>query len=121
MTLNEYSDKAMVTCLASCNNEVYAINGLAAEVGEVNDKIAKWVRKGLCHVDGNRLVWNTSDETEVAKYREELIKEVGDIMWFTALLSRLLGYTYDEAAKINLAKLRDRAVRGVIVGEGDNR
>lgn len=35
MTLNNYQDKAMTTCLASCKNEVYAINGLQAEVGEI--------------------------------------------------------------------------------------
>lgn len=44
MTLNNYQDKAMTTCLASCKNEVYAINGLQAEVGEIADKVAKWVR-----------------------------------------------------------------------------
>lgn len=47
MTLNDYQEKAMVTCLASCKNEVYAINGLQAEVGEIADKVAKWVRKGV--------------------------------------------------------------------------
>lgn len=31
MTLNDYQEKAMTTCLPSCKNEVYAINGLQAE------------------------------------------------------------------------------------------
>lgn len=88
MTLNDYQDKAMTTCLASCKNEVYAINGLQAEVGEIADKVAKWVRKGICRIDNNHLVFNTSDE---------------------------------EVAQMNIDKLRDRAMRNVIIGNGDNR
>lgn len=34
---------------------------------------------------------------------------------------RLLGSTLDEVAKMNIEKLRDRAMRNVIIGEGDNR
>lgn len=121
MTINEYQEKAMTTCLPSCKNEVYAINGLTAEVGEINDKVAKWVRKGICRIDNNRLVFNTSEEEVVNEYQEELAKEVGDVLWFVAHLSRQLGYTLDDVAKMNIEKLRDRAMRNVIIGEGDNR
>lgn len=75
MTLNDYQVKAMVTCLPSCMNDVYAINGLTAEVGEINDKVAKWVRKGICRIENNHLVFNTHDEELVAEYQEELAKE----------------------------------------------
>lgn len=111
----------MVTCLASCRNEVYAINGLQAEVGEIADKIAKWVRKGIARIENNHLVFNTSDEELVAEYQEELAKEIGDCLWFLALGSRLLGYTLGEIGQMNIDKLRDRAMRNVIIGEGDNR
>ena len=121
LTLNEYQEKAMVTCLPSCRNEVYAINGLQAEVGEIADKVAKWVRKGICRIDNNHLVWNTSDEALVAEYRKELALEVGDVKWFVSLLSLLLGYTENEIGQMNLDKLRDRASRNVIIGNGDNR
>lgn len=121
MTLNDYQDKAMVTCLPSCANEVYAINGLTAEVGEINDKIAKWVRKGICRIDNNHLVFNTSDEAVANKYREELAYELGDVRWFCSLLALLLGYTDEEIEDMNIEKLKDRAARGVIVGNGDNR
>jgi NTP pyrophosphatase (non-canonical NTP hydrolase) len=116
-----YQEKAMTTCLPTCKNEVYAINGMTAEVGEINDKVAKWVRKGICRIDGNRLVWNTADEAEVAEYRKELAYELGDVRWFCSLLAQLLGYTDKDIEDMNIAKLRDRAVRGVIVGNGDNR
>lgn len=121
MTLNNYHEKAMATCLPSCNNDVYALNGMQAEVGEIADKVAKWVRKGICRIDNNRLVFNTSDEVVANKYREELAKEIGDCLWFVALLSLLLGYTLEEVGQMNIEKLRDRAQRGVIIGEGDNR
>ena len=121
MTLNDYQDKAMTTCLASCKNEVYAINGLTAEVGEINDKIAKWVRKGIFRIDNNRLTYSTADEEVVNEYQEELALEVGDCLWFLALCSRQLGYTLEEVAQMNLDKLRDRAQRNVIIGNGDNR
>ena len=111
----------MTTCLESCRNEVYAINGLQAEVGEIADKVAKWVRKGICRIENNHLVWNTSNEEEVSKYRHELAKELGDVRWFCSLLALLLGYTDEEIEDINIEKLKDRAVRGVIVGNGDNR
>lgn len=121
MTLNDYQVKAMVTCLPSCMNDVYAINGLTAEVGEINDKVAKWVRKGICRIENNKLVFTTSSEVEATYLRNELLKEVGDVLWFCAHLSRQLGSTLDEVARMNIEKLRDRAMRNVIIGEGDNR
>ena len=107
--------------MPSSRNEVYAINGLMAEVGEISDKIAKGVRKGLLRIDNNHLVWSTSNEEEVANYRRELILEAGDCLWMLALLAKQLGYTLDEMAMENLEKLRDRATRGVIDGNGDHR
>ena len=71
--------------------------------------------------ENNRLVFNTSEEEVVNEYQEELAKEVGDCLWFIALCSRQLGYTLEEVAQINIDKLRDRAQRNVIIGEGDNR
>lgn len=121
MELNEYQQKAMSTCLASCENEVYMLNGLTAEVGEVNDKVAKWVRKGIVHIDSNRLVFTTSDHIIRDSYIEELIKEIGDCAWFLAGLSNVLGVTLEEVCQKNIEKLQDRKERGVIIGNGDNR
>lgn len=121
MTLNDYQVKAMVTCLPSCMNDVYAINGLTAEVGEINDKVAKWRRKGLVNINDNQLVFTTSSEVEATHLCNELLKEVGDVLWFCSHLSRQLGSNLDEVAKMNIDKLRDRAMRNVIIGEGDNR
>ena len=121
MTSNEYQISAMRTCMESCHNEAYALSGITAEVGELNDKVAKWIRKGICRWEHNRLVFNTSDEAVANKYREELAYELGDVRWFVALLSLLLGYTDEKIEQMNIEKLKDRAMRGVIDGNGDNR
>lgn len=66
-------------------------------------------------------MFNTSDEAVANKYREELAYELGDIRWFVALLSLLFGYTDEKIEQMNIEKLKDRAMRGVIDGNGDNR
>lgn len=53
MTLNDYQVKAMVTCLPSCMNDVYAINGLTAEVGEINDKLKDRAQRGVIVGNGD--------------------------------------------------------------------
>ena len=45
MTLNEYQEKAMKTCMSSCDNIAYMLTGLNAEVG---------VEK-ICHVLGAKI------------------------------------------------------------------
>jgi NTP pyrophosphatase (non-canonical NTP hydrolase) len=121
MKLNEYQDKAMTTNKESSNNFTYSLLGLNAEIGEINDKIAKWRRNGIADIDNNRLIFNTLNDVEINFYRGELAKELGDALWFLAHLSRQIGYSFNDIAKLNLDKLRDRAMRNVIIGEGDNR
>ena len=52
---------------------------------------------------------------------EELIKELGDILWYLAVNAKYLGYDLDEVAAVNIKKLEDRNNRGVISSKGDNR
>lgn len=86
---------------------VYLGWGLAGEAGEVVDKIKKVYRD-------NNGEW--SDEGKLA-----VIKELGDLLWYTSEMSRSLGYTLQEVAEININKLEDRYQRGMIGGNGDNR
>lgn len=46
---------------------------------------------------------------------------LSDIVVEIARLAKTYGYTLEQVAEINLAKLRDRLSRGVINGNGDNR
>lgn len=121
MKLLEYHEKAMTTNQEPSDNFTYSLMGLNAEVGEINDKVAKWRRKGLANINNNQLVFTTSAEVEATHLRNELLKEVGDVLWFCAHISRQLGSNLEEVAKMNIDKLRDRAMRNVIIGEGDNR
>ncbi len=45
MELNEYQEKAMATCMPSCNNFSYMMLNLIGEVGELASKVAKDIRK----------------------------------------------------------------------------
>ncbi|MDY5583601.1 MAG: MazG nucleotide pyrophosphohydrolase domain-containing protein [Candidatus Merdousia sp.] len=51
---------------------------------------------------------------ECGGYFNDLVAEVGD-------LACRYGYTLEQVAEINIAKLRDRQSRGVIKGDGDER
>lgn len=119
MDLNEYQDKAMSTCMESCENLGYMLTGLNAEVGEVNDKIAKSIRKGEVAITRNNLcTW--LDRTP-KDWADSLKKEIGDCLWFIAGLSAVMGWTLEDVARANIDKLASRKERGVIDGNGDNR
>lgn len=82
---------------------VYLGLKLAGEAGEVAEKIGKNIR------DGGQL-----DDLGLAK-------ELGDVMWYIAVLAEYLGYDLSEIADMNIKKLNDRKERGVIKGSGDGR
>ena len=126
LTLNEYQEKAMVTCLPESRNLLYMLTNLTGEVGELNSKVAKDVRKGKLHIstterttDGKILhvhSWNNSDEE-----RRLVLSEMGDILWMLAGLAEVMGVTLQDLAEENLAKLASRQQRPVIDGNGDER
>jgi NTP pyrophosphatase (non-canonical NTP hydrolase) len=82
---------------------VYPALGMIGEAGEVSEKVKKWLR-GERPLD-----------------QEDLIKEVGDVLWYCAALADDLGYTLDVVASTNVEKLLSRKDRGVLQGTGDNR
>lgn len=120
MELNEYQKRAMSTCLPSCKNALYMITGLSAEVGEVNDKVAKDCRRGELSMQNNHLVYSTSDENVVREKRIELMKELGDIVWFAFGLADVLGFTADEVCQMNLDKLAERKRKAEIITHKDH-
>lgn len=50
MTLNEYQQQAMTTCLPESENFAYMMLNLVGEVGEIAGKISKMIRKGQAAV-----------------------------------------------------------------------
>lgn len=120
MELNEYQNKAMTTCMETCENFSYMMLNLVGEVGEFSGKVAKAIRKGKVTIDWNNFISGSrgymSDE-EI----EELRKEAGDILWQLSGLCSVMGWSLEEVAQENLEKLASRKDRGVIDGNGDNR
>jgi NTP pyrophosphatase (non-canonical NTP hydrolase) len=108
MDFNTYQQQAATTAVyPESAKYVYPTLGLCGEAGEVAEKIKKVIRD------------NGGVFTEEKK--KEIIKEVGDVLWYIAALLSDLGVTMDEAAVGNLEKLFSRKERGVLNGNGDNR
>jgi NTP pyrophosphatase (non-canonical NTP hydrolase) len=105
MDTDRYQFEATSTCLESAFCLDYLIPGLAAEAGEVAGKYAKYVRDG----------------TLITDLHIDLAKELGDCLWFIALICEKIGVDMSKVAQGNLDKLNDRAKRNVLKGSGDNR
>ena len=109
MTFEEYQKLSRKTAIYpnKDNNFTYPTLGLAGEVGEVADKIKKVFRDG--------------DGTVSEEKKQELTKELGDVLWYLAQLSTELGLSLDDIAFKNIVKLYSRMERNTLHGSGDNR
>ena len=125
MTLNEYQEKAMQTCIPSCDNMAYMLTNLVAEVGELAGKIAKPIRREAVAFNHNQLEpisqYDEDDILDFADLTVDMALEAGDVLWQLSGVVTKLGYTLDEVAKMNLEKLASRAKHGKIDGNGDHR
>jgi len=110
MKLDEYQKKALKTALfPSKYKVVYPALGLGNEAGEVMGKIKKWLRGD----DGGE---------QMSKERKLALKdELGDVLWYLAVLSKDLGFKLSDVAKMNIDKLQSRKKRKVLKGNGDKR
>lgn len=117
MELNQYQERAMTTCMESCDNHAYMLLGLVGEVGELFGKLAKGIRKEKTDFIYNHFTSGGFTEQEI----HDMKSECGDICWMIAGLCHTLGWTLEEVCEENLAKLASRKERGVIDGNGDNR
>ena len=108
MDFNEYQQAAAATAIYPTTMAVvYPTLGLAGETGEVAEKVKKTFRDHDGNFDDGR--------------REAVAAELGDVLWYLAMTARDLGYTLDEVACMNLAKLASRQQRRRLHGDGDNR
>ncbi len=110
MTFDEYQQKALTTAVNDYDplmaKTIWAM-GVAGEAGEV---VEKW-KKIVAYKDGK-----ISQED-----RDELAKELGDVVWYIAVMTDSLGLSFEDVMKRNIQKLADRQKRDVIKGKGDNR
>lgn len=115
MTLNEYQKQALTTEIMNRNKItdvtepafIAKILGLVGEAGEVAEKFKKIVRDKQGKI-------NKIDKAEIKK-------ELGDVLWYTAVIADYLGIKFEDIAQTNLDKLASRKARGVSKGSGDNR
>ena len=121
MELNEYQNKAMATCLPTCDNVSYMLMNLVGEVGELASKIAKDIRKGNVvigrGIDNDLVPLMPFDQW--MDRQEEYKKEAGDIVWQIAGFCHTMGWDLEDVGLGNLEKLADRKRRDKI--DGDNR
>jgi NTP pyrophosphatase (non-canonical NTP hydrolase) len=104
--LNNYQMQARKTAIYPASAKIiYPALGLAGEAGEVADKVKKIIR----------------DDKDTPEFRNEIAKEIGDVLWYCAVLADDLGYDLQQIAEMNIWKLKERAASGTIQGSGDNR
>jgi NTP pyrophosphatase (non-canonical NTP hydrolase) len=107
--LNDYQRAALRTAAPkSKHNELFhLLLGLVGETGEIAEKAKKIVRDR----DSDFSQWDA----------EDLKKELGDSLWYIAVIADYFDIPLDDVAQLNIAKLADRQRRGVIGGSGDGR
>lgn len=146
ITIENYQQHAMKTCLPSAKNTDYCDWGYRAEQAEMKAKIygfhAKQIRDGA--------------DFDKQKHIDRISDEIGDVFWFIALMCELSTVSFStcfynakynhadgryericisdlleickdfkidpvKCLQRNIDKLASRAERGVIKGSGDNR
>lgn len=113
MTFEEYQKKAVTTLLTDHDFGVLdaqfiaQVLGLVGESGEFADKVKKLIR------DKNGQL-NEAD-------KKELLKELGDVLWYVGVIAHLLDSDMSDVAQTNLDKLQSRKERSILKGSGDNR
>ena len=113
MTIEEYSKRALTTLTDQHGMQdvspalMAQVLGLLGESGEVAEKFKKVIR------DKNGKL--------TAEDKQELVKELGDILWYVNSVATLLDSNLSEVAEKNLKKLQSRKERGALEGSGDNR
>ena len=106
MNINTYQQHASETAIYK-DKLIYPTLGLAGEAGEIANKVKKILRD------------NSGNLQE--SVREDLICELGDVLWYIAALATDLNVELSEVANKNIEKLNSRKNRGAIGGSGDNR
>jgi NTP pyrophosphatase (non-canonical NTP hydrolase) len=104
MNLRDYQELAARLALPTALNDQYLSLGLVGEAGEVASLFAKAVR-----------------DSEGLVNQDNLKKELGDVLWFVAVLAQHYNIDMNDLAIGNINKLRSRQQRGVLGGSGDDR
>ena len=86
---------------------MHLVLGLVGESGEIAEKVKKLIR---------------DKDSDLGRLdHDDIAAELGDVMWYVAVLANFLGYSLNDVARKNIDKLADRQRRAVLGGSGDNR
>lgn len=109
MEFNEYQLKAIDTAIYPNmeSNPYYPTMGLVGEAGEIANKVKKIMRDKGGVID---------EQT-----REDIQKELGDVLWYVAMVAFEFNLDLEDIAIKNIEKLAKRKEMGTITGSGDNR
>ena len=106
--LDMYQKVALTTAIYPREQAlIYPTLGLTGEAGEVANKVKKIIRDGS----------DSKDEKLVS----EIKSEIGDCLWYIAVLASDFDIKLSDIASANLEKLEKRKEKGTIHGSGDNR
>ena len=86
----------------------YLALGLTSEAGEVAGKVKKLIRDG-------------EDKEGFELKKIAIAQEIGDVLWYCAMMAREVGVPLNTIMRENLEKLHSRKERGTLQGSGDNR
>ena len=106
--LDMYQKVALTTAIYPREQAIiYPTLGLTGEAGEVANKVKKIIRDGS----------DKNDDSLVS----EIKSEIGDCLWYIAVLANDFNIKLSDIASANLEKLEKRKQKGTIHGSGDNR
>lgn len=101
-TLNQFQKDAFGTAVypgqGTPRGVEYTLFGALGEIGEIANKYKKILRK----------------ESNVYLYRQDLMDEAMDGVWYLMAFLKELGYQFQEGAEFNLAKLAARKAEGTL-------
>jgi len=109
MTFKQYQKLSRKTAIYPYKNKnfIYPTLGLCGGTGEIAEKIKKVLRDNKGVLDKEK--------------KEELKKELGDVLWYLSQLATELHLSLEEIASLNIKKLYSRLERNKLSGSGDNR
>ena len=104
-----YQEKACETAIFPKQKAMEHLTlGLTGEAGEIANKVKKFIRDGAV-------------KDEYLAKRIEIGYEIGDVLWYCAVLAKEMEMDLGHIMEKNLEKLADRHKRGKISGSGDHR
>ncbi len=134
MNFTEYQRRAVQTAIYPPDSKVnYTSLGIVGEIGEVAEKVLdlddvyaerkvlQMAKHGGKLANQVKKIIRDDDKTITPERQAAIRKEIGGVLWYLAALCYDLDISLDDVATENLEVLADRAERGVIQGDGDDR